>query len=197
MLPFLAIRRDGRRASPRFAIAPSGRYIGISDSPPRGIIASWRLCDGPVTFAGRAGTAVFVCYTLACIALPVAADELVDVVKRVENAVVRIDTDQALGSGVVVDDRGYVFTNYHVIEDATRVTIKLRSGEEVKALGFVAIDVGRNLALLKTDPLKPCGIRIAKKPPSIGEKVAAFGNPQGYEFSTTEGIVSASERAAM
>jgi hypothetical protein len=122
---------------------------------------------------------------------PVAADELVDVVKRVENAVVRIDTDEAFGSGVVVDDRGYVFTNFHVIEDAQQVTIKLRSGKEVKALGFVAVDVGRDLALLKTDPLKPCGIRIAKNPPSIGEKVAAFGNPEGYEFSTTEGIVSA------
>ncbi len=140
---------------------------------------------------GRLGTAVLACFALPCMAMPAGADELVDVVKRVENAVVRIDTDQALGSGVVVDDRGYVFTNFHVIEDAKQVTIKLHSGKEVKALGFVAVDMGRDLALLKTEPLKPCGIQIARVPPSIGEKVAAFGNPQGYEFSTTEGIVSA------
>jgi hypothetical protein len=105
--------------------------------------------------------------------------------------VVRVDTDQAMGSGVVVDDRGYIFTNFHVIEDARRVTIMLKNGKKVDAQGFIAVDVGRDLALLKTEKLDPCGIRIAASPPEIGEKVAAFGNPQGYSFSTTEGIVSA------
>ncbi|MEX2111576.1 MAG: trypsin-like peptidase domain-containing protein [Pirellulales bacterium] len=128
---------------------------------------------------------------LAGLASPAMAVELVEVVKRVENAVVRVETDRGLGSGVVVDDRGYVFTNFHVIDGAKKVTVTLRSGKALKALGFVAIDPGRDLALLKTDPLEPCGIRIAGSPPEIGEKVAAFGNPRGYSFSTTEGIVSA------
>ncbi len=129
--------------------------------------------------------------SMACLASPVGAVDLVDVVKRVENAVVRVDTDRALGSGVVVDDRGYVFTNFHVIQGAKRVSVTLRSGKELEAHGFVAIDPGRDLALLKIDALEPCGIRIAGSPPEIGEKVAAFGNPRGYSFSTTEGIVSA------
>ena len=67
----------------------------------------------------------------------------------------------------------------------------LKNGKKLDAQGYIAVDVGRNLALLKTEKLDPCGIRIAASPPEIGEKVAAFGNPEGYSFSTTEGIVSA------
>lgn len=118
--------------------------------------------------------------------------ELVEVVKRVENSVVRIDTDAALGSGVIVDDRGWILTNFHVIDGARRATVTLRSGTVFEVRGYLAIDPLRDLALLKTDAFaKPLAIRIAPKLPAVGEKVAAFGNPQGFSFTTSEGIVSA------
>jgi S1-C subfamily serine protease len=128
----------------------------------------------------------------ALVAAPAAvALDLVEVVKKVEHAVVRVDTNDVIGSGVIVDDRGFVFTNYHVIDGATRATITLRSGELLKATGYLAIDPSRDLALLKTKPLKkPAAGKIADLPPQIGEKVAAFGNPQGFSFTTSEGIVS-------
>lgn len=121
------------------------------------------------------------------------AQDLVDLVKKVEHAVVRIDVDGGgSGSGVIVDDRGFVFTNFHVIEGTTKATVTLRSGKKVEAQGYLAVDQSRDLALIQIDKLaKSAAIRIAAADPQIGEKVAAFGNPQGFSFTTSEGIVSA------
>ena len=120
------------------------------------------------------------------------AVDLVELVKKVEHAVVRVDTDAQFGSGVIVDDRGYVLTNYHVVEGASTVTVTLRSGEKMRAKGFLAVDPTRDLALLVTEKFaKPRAVKIAAAAPRIGENVAAFGNPQGFSFTTTEGIVSA------
>ncbi|MGD9719945.1 MAG: trypsin-like peptidase domain-containing protein [Pirellulales bacterium] len=126
--------------------------------------------------------------------LPNRADamDLVELVKRVENAVVRVDTDSSLGSGVIVDNRGYVLTNYHVIEGARTASVTLRSGEEKPVRGYLALEPTRDLAVLKIDALPmPHAVNLAGVLPQIGEKVAAFGNPRGFSFTTTEGIVSA------
>jgi S1-C subfamily serine protease len=125
-------------------------------------------------------------------ARPAGAEDLVDLVKRVEPAVVRVDTDRGLGSGVIVDNRGYVFTNYHVIDGAAEAAITLRSGEKMPVRGYLAVDPSRDLALLKIDKLpKPTALSLAAALPQTGQRVAAFGNPEGFTFSTSEGIVSA------
>jgi S1-C subfamily serine protease len=118
---------------------------------------------------------------------------LVDVVAKVEHSVVRIDTDVGgIGSGVIVDDRGFVLTNFHVIDGAKEAKVTLRNGQVLEARGYLAVDPRHDLALLKTDKFsRPSAIRIADKLPRIGEKVAAFGNPRGFSFTTSEGIVSA------
>ena len=147
----------------------------------------------------RSARAVCSLYSLAAygllsvIASPTAiAQELVDVVKKVEHAVVRIETDRKLGSGVMVDDRGFVFTNFHVIDGASRAKIIFRSGESAEAEGYLAVDQARDLAILQIPKLaKPKALPLSSDAPQIGEKVAAFGNPQGLSFSTSEGIVSA------
>ncbi len=129
---------------------------------------------------------------VSTVARQAAAADLVELVKQVEHAVVRVDTDGAFGSGVIVDNRGYVFTNYHVIDDASKATITLRSGEVLQCKGLLAFDRSRDLAVLKTDEIKPpSAIKIAPQPPSVGAAVAAFGNPRGFSFSTSEGIVAA------
>lgn len=120
------------------------------------------------------------------------AMDLVDVVARIEKSVVRIDTNRSLGSGVIVDDAGLVITNFHVIEGASRATIVLRSGKSFVSSGYLAIDPSHDLALLKTDPFeKGAAVKRAEGMPRVGEKVAAFGCPQGFSFTTSEGIVSA------
>src|SRR5262249_49468463 len=117
--------------------------------------------------------------------------ELVEVVKKIQPSVVRIDTDAGLGSGVVVNDNGWVLTCFHVIDDARQVKITLHSGKVLDAHAFLAVDPGHDLALLKADRLDGLSVKIAGRLPEIGEKVAAFENPKGFSFSTSEGIVAA------
>jgi len=127
---------------------------------------------------------------------PARGDELVELVKKVEHSVVRIDTvaDDSIsfGSGVIIDKSGLILTNFHVVEGARKVTITLRSGDLLKAVGFLAADPKHDLAILKTSAVEPSKvISVATALPSIGERVAAFGSPKGFSFSTSDGIVSA------
>jgi S1-C subfamily serine protease len=127
-----------------------------------------------------------------CARRPVAALELVEVVKQIESAVVRIDTNTGFGSGAIVDDDGVVVTNFHVIDGASQVRITLRSGKPLEVLGFLEVDTGRDIAVLKTQKLADkYAIKITNTSPQVGAKVAAFGNPRGFDFTTSEGIVSA------
>jgi len=120
------------------------------------------------------------------------AAELVEVVKSVEPSVVRIETNAKLGSGVIVSDQGIVLTNYHVIDGASEVKVQTRDGKSYPALGYLVIEPTHDLAVLRIKGLPPGRtIRLASALPQVGEKVAAFGNPRGYNFSTSEGIVAA------
>lgn len=122
-------------------------------------------------------------------------DDLVDLVSKAEKCVVRIDTvtgaGHGTGSGVIVDDRGGVLTNFHVIEGATEVVVTLRSGAILKSDGYLAIDPTHDLALIKTAATQGAtAIKLADALPKVGARVAAFGNPKGFSFTTSEGIVS-------
>ncbi|REK10464.1 MAG: serine protease [Planctomycetota bacterium] len=128
---------------------------------------------------------------LAILAAPGAGKDLVDVVAEIQDSVVQVNTNSGLGSGVVVDDKGLVLTNFHVIDGAQVASIKIRQGTTLKVHGFVKVQPEYDLALLRTDPLPaPCAVRIASQMPAVGSRVGAFGNPQGFSFSTSEGIVS-------
>jgi S1-C subfamily serine protease len=145
----------------------------------------------------RFGPFAVVALTACCASRPAGGMDLVELVKKVEPSIVQIETDKGggvtgLGSGVVVDDRGIVVTNFHVAEGAKKAKLIFRSGESMEVLGFLAAEPGRDLALLKTDPFKkPLAMKLAEELPSVGEKVAAFGNPHGFSFTTSEGIISA------
>jgi len=143
--------------------------------------------------AARIGVVTLLTLTpLAVMPVPAPAVELVDVVKAVEPSVVRIDCDSSFGSGVIVSDEGLVITNYHVIEGTRNVKIETRDGKRFAAAGYLMIEPTHDLAVLKVTGI-PAGraIRLAPDLPQVGEKVAAFGNPRGFSFSTSEGIVSA------
>ena len=128
----------------------------------------------------------------------VRAAELADIIEQVEPSVVRIDTDRGVGSGVVVDTKGVgikglIVTNYHVIEGATKAQASFKNGTVAKINGFLVVEPARDLALLQLDKVVKSApsISIMEKLPRKGEKVAAFGNPKGLSFTTSEGIVSA------
>jgi S1-C subfamily serine protease len=112
---------------------------------------------------------------------------------------------RALGTGFVVDEEGYVLTNAHVVDEngqrASSVTVVFNKGgsETQRVPGrLVGVDIGSDVAVIKVDPKKveldplPLGDSAAVK---VGEPVVAIGNPLGYDFSITSGIVSAVGRS--
>ena len=103
----------------------------------------------------------------------------------------------SLGSGVIIDDDGYVLTNLHVVRRATRIQVKLWDGREYDAELLVATP-GSDVALLKIKG-KPGekfkAIRFAADDDLLlGETVIALGNPFGLGGSVTKGILSSKNR---
>jgi serine protease Do len=100
-----------------------------------------------------------------------------------------------MGTGVVIDPRGYVITNYHVVEDVDQVQITLADGTTTTA-DVVATEIRSDLALLKVNVTKPLETipRGTSSDLMVGEPVIAIGNAFGYVHTATEGIVSALHR---
>jgi S1-C subfamily serine protease len=99
------------------------------------------------------------------------------------------------GSGVVVDARGYILTNYHVIEGARSITVRFDNGA-TRPAQVTSTDAANDLALLKVD--LPAGVPVAKLGDSdavkVGELAIAIGSPFGLSQTVTQGIVSATDR---
>ena len=112
---------------------------------------------------------------------------------------------QALGSGFVVSKQGYILTNAHVVSDngqaASKVSVVFKgNGSQTTSLvaTVVGIDETSDVAVLKVDPAKAPTLNPLELGNSstaqVGEPVVAIGNPLGYDFSLTSGIVSATDR---
>ena len=98
------------------------------------------------------------------------------------------------GSGIIYSEDGYVITNYHVIENATSVTVTLSDGAEYDAR-IVGADSSSDLAVLKVEAQNlPAATLGDSDELQIGELVVAIGNPLGYENTVTDGIVSGLNR---
>ena len=105
---------------------------------------------------------------------------------------------EATGSGVIVDERGYVLTNHHVIEGAKEIVVVTNDGEQYAA-EIVGSDPGTDLALLKisTEEKLPAATLGDSSLAEVGEWVVAIGNPRGYDWTVTVGIVSALNRESV
>ncbi|MFN8058996.1 MAG: Do family serine endopeptidase, partial [Vicinamibacterales bacterium] len=100
-----------------------------------------------------------------------------------------------LGSGVVVNDRGYILTNHHVVADAQDVTVELSDRRTLSAK-VVGSDQPSDLAVLKIDEQGLPALRLADSDTArVGDVVLAFGNPLGVGQTVTMGIVSAKGRS--
>jgi serine protease Do len=100
-----------------------------------------------------------------------------------------------MGTGVVIDSRGYVVTNFHVVDGVRRIEVTLASGKTVAAT-LISHDPRTDLAVIKVDidtPLPVVTIGTSSDL-MIGETVLALGNAYGYEHTVTRGIISALHR---
>ncbi len=96
-----------------------------------------------------------------------------------------------MGTGIVIDPRGYIVTNHHVVEDVQVLRVKLADGTTHSAR-VIARDSENDLAVLKIDtshPLTTVPLGTASDL-MVGEPVVAIGNAFGYEHTHTTGIVS-------
>ncbi|HKI32756.1 MAG TPA: trypsin-like peptidase domain-containing protein [Gemmataceae bacterium] len=140
---------------------------------------------------------------------------VVDVVKRTKGAVVNIHSERSsgtadshadglgttpnrvngMGTGIIIDPRGYVVTNHHVIEDVNLLRVRLADGTSTTAR-VVARDPESDLALLKIDVNRPLPTITlgTSQDVMVGETVIAIGNAYGYEHTVTVGVVSATKR---
>ena len=102
---------------------------------------------------------------------------------------------EALGSGFVISEDGYIVTNNHVIESADEITIEFFSGKKLKAK-LVGTDPKTDIALLKVESDKPLEFVSFGNSDlmRVGDWVMAMGNPLGQGFSVSAGIVSARGR---
>ncbi len=141
---------------------------------------------------------------------------VVDLVKRVKGSVVNIHSERSvransseelfaqvpaqnringMGTGIIVDARGYIVTNHHVVEEVNSIRVRLVDGTVTPAR-IVARDAETDLALLKIEvnhplPVIPLGTASDLM---VGETVVAIGNAYGYDHTVSVGVVSAINR---
>ena len=160
-------------------------------------------------FDGDSDARIIPAATKASPAVPYTQDEQqnISVYEKCNEAVVNITTqvmgvnwflepivqDGGSGSGSIIDKRGYVVTNVHVINNASKISISLADGSTYEGT-IVGQDVESDIAVLKFDPpanvaLKTIDFGDSEKL-KVGQKVIAIGNPFALERTMTTGIIS-------
>lgn len=100
-----------------------------------------------------------------------------------------------MGTGVILDERGYIVTNHHVVQDVETLRVTLWNKESYDAY-VIRSDKQNDLAIIKITPRSPLPVAPfgTSSDLMLGEDVYAIGNAYGWEHSVTRGIVSALKR---
>ncbi|MBB5402961.1 trypsin-like peptidase domain-containing protein [Paraburkholderia youngii] len=102
---------------------------------------------------------------------------------------------EALGSGFIISQDGYILTNNHVVDGATSVSVKLTDGREFRAR-VIGKDKTTDVAVVKIDANNLPTVKIGNPDSSkVGEWVVAIGSPYGFDSTVTSGIISAKSRS--
>jgi len=127
-----------------------------------------------------------------------------DLVKKLGESVVQVKTPGGLGSGYFINQEGFLITNFHVIENESKITIEVYHLEDgqlnrksYRKVRIIALNKFMDLALLKIEddgagPFRP--VPLANEETNVGERVFAIGSPLGLERTVTQGIVSTKTR---
>ena len=136
---------------------------------------------------------------------PPAEQSVRDLVTKLGEGVVQVRTPGGLGSGFILNDEGYLITNFHVIEGEMQISVEvyhqkgsLLERTSFKQIRIVAMNKFADLALLQItdkDAPKFKNVRLGDADVlAVGERVFAIGSPLGLERTVTEGIVSTKTR---
>ena len=127
-----------------------------------------------------------------------------DVVKRSSDAVVQVvvsdksGQETALGSGFLISNDGSIVTNYHVIKGGHSAIVKLANGAFFPVEGVLAVDVDRDLVILKVAgknlPFLPVGNSADVR---VGDHVVAIGSPLGLEVRFQMGLSAQFEKSTI
>ena len=128
-----------------------------------------------------------------------------DLVKTIGEAVVQVRTPGGLGSGFIINEDGFLMTNFHVIEGETQISVEVylqKNGQlepkTYKQVRIVAMNKFADLALLKIEdkdaPKFKYVLLGSSDAMAVGERVFAVGSPLGLERTVTEGILSTKTR---
>lgn len=107
--------------------------------------------------------------------------------------------ERSLGSGVIVDKRGFILTNHHVIEQATKIQVQLNNDSTRYTAKVVGVDEETDLAVIKIEAGKDLATaRLGNSDGvQVGDWVLAIGSPFGLQATVTAGIISAKDRPGM
>jgi len=158
-----------------------------------------------VSFAGQKETKLMnmrkvILLTLSAFLItpsPLFPEEPKDIFRQTISAVVLVVTNvqpdgkaSSLGSGFIVDPKGIVLTNRHVLTGARQVSVKLIDGTSYSVNG-IYLDANRDICLLKIDAQKLPALPLADSDSiAVGEKVYTIGNPLGLSFTFSDGMLS-------
>lgn len=106
------------------------------------------------------------------------------------------EEEKSLGSGIIVDRKGYILTNDHVIDGATKIQVSVDSDPTHYTARVIGIDKQTDLAVIKIDASRPLPTaRLGNSEGvKVGDWVLAFGSPFSLNGTVTAGIVSAKDR---
>jgi len=107
--------------------------------------------------------------------------------------------ERSLGSGVILDKNGFILTNNHVIEQATKIQVQLNGDPAKYTAKVIGTDEDTDLAVIKIDAGKdlPCAKLGNSEGVQVGDWVLAIGSPFGLNATVTAGIISAKDRGGM
>ncbi len=137
--------------------------------------------------------------------VPPQAKDVRELVNQLGEAVVQVRTPSGLGSGFIINEDGFLITNFHVIEGETQISVEVyhqRDGQlerkAYKDVRIVAINKFQDIALLKIDDKdapKFTKVLLGDADAlAVGDPVFAIGSPLGLERTVTEGILSTKTR---
>ena len=203
-LPPVNPRRSGNRVRTGAIIALTlvlALVFGV------GLFAGWQFARGGTsTVAGNSSTGTLQTGSAPAVTVPPLSGSNIDAVReaviaKVRPSVVEVNVSipggSGIGSGVIVDRRGYIVTNNHVVNNAQSIEVVLYNGTRLQAQ-LVGTDPADDLAVLKVTP-PSSGLTVATLGDSsklqVGQDVMAIGNPLGITQTVTSGIVSALGRS--